>query len=188
MDGERFDRLTRLLAAKSPRRRFVQVASALFASAAVGETDAIAAPKRCREVAARCSKGKHCCSGVCIDRRCAPPSCSDGVRNGAETDVDCGGTCPVCVDGSACTVNADCASLACTNSVCVPCAGATCPDGCFNLTNDPDHCGSCFTVCSDQNASRRCIAGACDPICDTGYADCDGNPVNGCEAYGSCNP
>lgn len=32
-----------------------------------------------------------CASGICIGMMCAPSSCSDGVVNGAETDIDCGG-------------------------------------------------------------------------------------------------
>jgi hypothetical protein len=46
-------------------------------------------------------------------------SCTDGVKNGAETDVDCGGpTCPKCVDGRACVVEADCASQRCSAGTC----------------------------------------------------------------------
>src|SRR5687767_2572991 len=29
-------------------------------------------------------------------------SCSDGTRNGNESDVDCGGACPACGDGKRC--------------------------------------------------------------------------------------
>ena len=44
------------------------------------------------------------------------PSCSDGVKNGDETDVDCGGSrCALCVAGKACGTVSDCASgLVCT--------------------------------------------------------------------------
>ncbi|MGC4070335.1 MAG: trypsin-like serine protease, partial [Polyangiaceae bacterium] len=31
-------------------------------------------------------------------------SCGDGVKNGSETDVDCGGTCAKCEDASTCSV------------------------------------------------------------------------------------
>lgn len=38
-------------------------------------------------------------------------SCTDNIKNGAETDVDCGGTCPnKCGDGLGCSVSTDCAS------------------------------------------------------------------------------
>jgi hypothetical protein len=37
-----------------------------------------------------------------------PPSCSDGVQNGDETDVDCGGGCPRCWLGQRCAETSDC--------------------------------------------------------------------------------
>ena len=30
------------------------------------------------------------------------PTCTDRLRNGSETDVDCGGPCPTCADGQKC--------------------------------------------------------------------------------------
>lgn len=47
-------------------------------------------------------------------------SCSDGIKNGAETDVDCGGNvCSACNAGRTCTLNSDCVSgLTCFNGVC----------------------------------------------------------------------
>jgi hypothetical protein len=43
-----------------------------------------------------CVSGSDCASGVCAAGRCQLASCADGVRNGAETGVDCGGACRVC--------------------------------------------------------------------------------------------
>ena len=41
-------------------------------------------------------------------------SCTDAVKNGAETDVDCGGgTCGTCAAGKTCAVDVDCASATC---------------------------------------------------------------------------
>ena len=54
------------------------------------------------------------------------PTCTDGVRNGAETGVDCGGgTCPACALGQACQLARDCTSGVCANNICVQCATAT---------------------------------------------------------------
>src|SRR5690606_30798392 len=47
----------------------------------------------------RCGAPFDCASGVCESETCAAPSCGDGVRNGDETDVDCGGACEPCLDG-----------------------------------------------------------------------------------------
>ena len=47
--------------------------------------------------ARRCNTGKHCVaatdcrSRLCTAGACAAPSCSDGIVNGSESDVDCGG-------------------------------------------------------------------------------------------------
>ncbi len=47
-------------------------------------------------------------------------SCTDGVRNGTETDVDCGGGCSAkCALGKACLGSADCGSTACVQKRCV---------------------------------------------------------------------
>lgn len=45
-----------------------------------------------------CADGPDCDSGICSvsSNRCTVSSCGDGVRNGTETRVDCGGSCPAC--------------------------------------------------------------------------------------------
>jgi hypothetical protein len=41
-------------------------------------------------------------------------SCSNGVKDGSETDVDCGGsTCQPCADGKSCLTGSDCVSTYC---------------------------------------------------------------------------
>ncbi|MCB0704084.1 MAG: zinc-dependent metalloprotease [Saprospiraceae bacterium] len=53
---------------------------------------------------------------------CGPPSCSDGIQNGDETGVDCGGSscpaCPTCSDG---IQNGDETGVDCGGSSCAPC-------------------------------------------------------------------
>jgi hypothetical protein len=48
------------------------------------------------------------------------PSCADGVHNGLETDVDCGGSCGGCALGDACNENTDCAAGECFDPETVP--------------------------------------------------------------------
>ncbi|MEZ4389578.1 MAG: hypothetical protein R3A48_00670 [Polyangiales bacterium] len=57
-------------------------------------------------------------------------------------------------------------------------------NGCeVDTRTDGAHCGACGTVCrAGANQSSRCAAGACAVSCNAGYADCDGDPANGCEA------
>src|SRR5690606_23712945 len=50
---------------------------------------------------------------LCVGGECVSASCGDGVKNGDETDVDCGGICPGCANGMSCALAADCASLFC---------------------------------------------------------------------------
>jgi hypothetical protein len=67
----------------------------------------------------------------CADPSCPPQPprdlCHDRVRDGDETDIDCGGTCALrCAGGLACRTDADCASAACYAGSCRP---PTCNDG-----------------------------------------------------------
>ncbi len=36
------------------------------------------------------------CEGICVDGRCEPPSCQDGIKNQGEENIDCGGPCFPC--------------------------------------------------------------------------------------------
>lgn len=67
-----------------------------------------------------CLAAADCTSGVCAGNTCQAPACTDLVRNGSESDVDCGGgTCPACTAGRACLVHTDCAAgAACSAGVC----------------------------------------------------------------------
>jgi hypothetical protein len=45
---------------------------------------------------------------------CQAPTCTDGVKNDGESDVDCGGPhCPPCAVGKTCIEHTDCASAGC---------------------------------------------------------------------------
>lgn len=67
----------------------------------------------------QCNTGNQCSSGVCSNNECQPATCVDSVKNGAETDIDCGGgVCPVCDVGSACQQAIDCSSGVCTGALC----------------------------------------------------------------------
>jgi plastocyanin len=45
-------------------------------------------------------------------------SCSNGLRDGDETDIDCGGACAPCAVGLQCAAAPDCASGLCTAGRC----------------------------------------------------------------------
>jgi hypothetical protein len=45
-----------------------------------------------------------------------------------------------------------------------------------------NNCGSCGNVCAMPHTIPMCVNGTCViGACDNGFADCDGNPSNGCE-------
>jgi plastocyanin len=65
-----------------------------------------------------CAKGSDCVTGVCTGGTCQTASCNDNVKNGTETDVDCGDTCGPCDLGKKCFLGTDCKSTICTSNVC----------------------------------------------------------------------
>jgi hypothetical protein len=73
-------------------------------------------------------------------------TCGDGVQNGTETDVDCGGTCPRCAPGQTCATRSDCATALCTGGACQQCV---LPADC-GLDSDGSMC-----ACRDNAAQQR---------------------------------
>src|SRR6187402_3960469 len=80
----------------------------------------------CGGTCAACGTGQacltpaDCASGVCLAGTCVAPSCSDGVRNGRESDVDCGEACSPsrCSSGNQCSFDEDCNSFRCQDGAC----------------------------------------------------------------------
>lgn len=107
-----------------------------------------------------CLSASDCTSGVCgVTNQCAAPSCDDGKKNGAETDVDCGGGCPGCGLNKSCAGDADCISSTCTASVCA----ASCTDGIADGQETDVDCGG---ACPNKCASGKGCGGAGD--CQSG--------------------
>jgi hypothetical protein len=157
------------------------------------ETDVDCGGGSCKPCAVSlgCVEGTDCQSGVCSSQACADPTCNDRVKNGDESDIDCGGTdCSSCIAGQGCLTPSDCVGNDCTAGKCaLSCAAGTAncdgdaKNGCeTNIRTDADHCGDCATACSLNNASATCSAGVCHvDTCTAPFADCDGDPKNGCE-------
>ncbi len=85
------------------------------------ETDVDCGGKGCP----KCKNGKACdgdddCqSGKCEEDICVASSadtCTNKTKDGDETDVDCGGSCPQCKEGKACQKNGDCDTGKCGDS------------------------------------------------------------------------
>ena len=110
----------------------------------------------------------------CPDGVCTLPAiedrCRDRVRDGAETDVDCGGGCLPCAAAAACIAGDDCQSGTCTPT---GCTAPSCTDGVENgFEGDIDCGGICAKKCQqgqrcdttsdcDSTGSLTCVAGTC---------------------------
>jgi hypothetical protein len=127
--------------------------------------------------APRCADAQHCKVGEdCVNRvcspagTCTPATATDNVKNGTETDVDCGGAAaPRCAEGKACNEGEDCDSRFCTDNICEPrkpgrkdgdetdvdCGGTVAPKCDWDKTCAVD--GDCTTnACSD---AKKCLTG-----------------------------
>lgn len=103
------------------------------------------------------------------------PLCTDQIRNGEETDVDCGGdTCGPCAYGARCSADKDCEDGICQGGTCAPLP-------CFNGKQDPGEtdvdCGG--ATCRKCSGGRTCTAGTdCfSNTCVTGSNKCSGLSV-----------
>jgi hypothetical protein len=113
---------------------------------------------RC-SVGQRCNTGSDCASTLCnaITHTCAVSQCSDGVKDGAETDVDCGGpVCMRCSVGQRCNTGSDCTSTLCNAST-HTCVASQCEDGMRDGMETDVDCGG--PVCSPCSLSKTCKTG-----------------------------
>ena len=115
-------------------------------------------------VGVSCGTGTVCSMGTCIDEACVSVTCpnaGDVCSMGTCVDrctLECGGTCPVCTAGRACTTDGQCESHLCENKVCTACdAMHTCPNGgtCTNGICRQGVGGPCAVV-TDCNLGLVC--------------------------------
>jgi N-acetylneuraminic acid mutarotase len=140
-----------------------------------------------------CPDGYYCAANnTCFHNGHTGPAqgtCSDGIKNGSETDKDCGGSCSPCAVGSACDVPADCVTALCKMSVCT-----TPPQQCLNGVQDPGEtdkdCGG--PVCPTCAVGQTCTVNAdctgmmCDPTSDLCIDQCADGVRNGDESDVDC--
>ena len=115
--------------------------------------------------------------GACLieGAACQELTCDDGLQNGVETDIDCGGPCrdlSPCLDGQGCEVNDDCESLSCSEGVCHE---PTCDDGIKNGDEIGLDCGSTLRPCEPcmvtLESDTYCVK---DADCVTNHCSFDG--------------
>lgn len=116
---------------------------------------------------------------ICVAFVCHAPTCSDNVRNGSESDVDCGGggNCALCDSGRACGFGRDCASGICISGLC---SSGSCGDGARNGHETDIDCGGECAPCGNGKSCQSpsdCVAKICaqslcvDRNCTNGLKD-----------------
>jgi alpha-tubulin suppressor-like RCC1 family protein len=141
-----------------------------------------------------CSIGSACvsrfdcetftCANVEGRQQCIERSCVDGILNGDESGMDCGGDCDPCPDGTPCRIPGDCASNLCTDLECTSCL-----DGIQNRSETSADCGG--NDCAPCEAQRTCIRDldcqsliCSDQTC--AFSTCDDGVQNGVEGDVDC--
>ncbi|MBX3261692.1 MAG: hypothetical protein KF782_18555 [Labilithrix sp.] len=134
-----------------------------------------------------CAAGGDCKSGACTNGVCAAPTSSDGVKNGNETDVDCGSgptgidtQADPCAVGKACLAKSDCFEADCVEGVCT----WTSSDGFKNGTESDVDCGGG----APTNAPPCAVGSKCAGPADCASDACmrDGPKAGTCTANRSC--
>ncbi|MEZ4389847.1 MAG: hypothetical protein R3A48_02030 [Polyangiales bacterium] len=157
------------------------------------EVDLRASVTNCGACGSRCPTANS--TAACVEGQCAVGACSPGysncdgnVSNGCEVrtsqDVANCGTCQnACVLPNA---TPECSSGACRVQRCADdfanCDGSA-SNGCeVDLRTSVQHCGGCDQRCVVANGTGACVARSCAVgACNSGFADCDNRPGNGCE-------
>ena len=114
------------------------------------------------------------------------PTCDDGIKNGAETDIDCGGSlCPGCTESQLCNSDRDCLERTCVGGTCAKSASPTAkpttgspttmsptmsPTTMSPTTNAPTQ-GTCFDGVKNGKESDVDCGGNTCPKCGVGK-DC----------------
>ncbi|MDW8245834.1 MAG: hypothetical protein RMJ84_04575 [Sandaracinaceae bacterium] len=149
----------------------------------------------CGECNRSCRHDQMCIAGLCRVGECPMGygDCDGNEANGCETQLNstenCGRCGRICQGGNARWM---CSSGRCVVSDCI--AGyEDCnlnpSDGCEVNLSDIEHCGSCNHRCpAVANAMRTCSMSRCAFSCNPGFADCNGQAMDGCEVNLNTNP
>lgn len=115
---------------------------------------------------------------------CASDGCETNLRTNPEHCGACGVKCSpgqVCRDqGNGPECSDACGALG-LGECPYPLAGRD-ATACIDFRNDPKNCGACGIVCpAGVNQVATCEKGVCGRVCEPGFADCNGDPIDGCE-------
>ncbi len=161
--------------------------------------------------AQQCPVGLTQCDRSCLDTKTDHAHCGDCMTQCKDDEVcsmgKCSVSCPmgltncngVCVDlmtdaahcsacDKACPPQNKCDAGSCVIDCQLPLL--TCGDMCVDPRWDPDNCGACGKACvPPANKARYCQMSAClVGDCLPGFKDCNGDPMDGCEADLNSDP
>ncbi|MEA2749911.1 MAG: hypothetical protein QOI41_4054 [Myxococcales bacterium] len=111
-----------------------------------------------KDVGHGCAGPSDCESKVCTAMVCQTAAIDDGVKNGDESDVDCGGAsaaAPRCADDKSCNAATDCASGVC-DATTKTCSKPTAADGVKNADETDVDCGGTITGAPKCDAGKGC--------------------------------
>lgn len=135
-----------------------------------------------------------CDMGNCGITECVEDwaDCDEDATNGCEARLDVPMSCGGC-DNACAPENAvpECPGGSCGIDECVDgfgnCDGNE-DNGCETMLGSPLNCGGCGRTCGVLNAIPGCDGTNCTVAsCNSGFADCDGSPLNGCETSTTSN-
>lgn len=150
---------------------------------------------------ANCGACANVCGGAngtaaCKDGSSCQLTCQNGFADcnktnmdGCETSLTASTSCGNCATNCATLPNV--ASSGCVEAACrdLKCKGGfgdcdgSAANGCERSLVSVTDCGGCDKPCAPAHAAPDCAAGSCGhAACDSGFADCDSNVGNGCEA------
>jgi len=182
----------------------------------VPATSAVAAGAACAENGGKwcdgagkcavCLADSDCQPGAsCADHVCVSDDCSDGFKDGDETDIDCGGSCTACALTRDCKKDADCESGTCDALPPHRCLADHCADHHKSADETDIDCGGSCVDCGDGHGCKvddDCESGVCkvdrggfcysktclNGLKDNGETetDCGGGQCDGCGFGQTC--
>jgi len=144
MDQERFDAVARAMSRGGSRRDALRL---LIGGSFAGWLAGDRLPVHATQHRPRCDSGLTNCSGNCVDL--------------SSDYLNCGGCGSACPSAGPYVATIECIGGTCVQTACDP-GYANCYGGleCNDLSQDPDNCGACGTVCE----SGVCSWGACTAV------------------------